>query len=479
MSKQKTNKRNENKGWTLVKRGNTYTVMHRYTLNGKQTGKSTGESDYESAMRVALDIVKEARSNSHTSEPITEVFKKKKDDIYYVKHRYTVDGKQVIVSTGETNEESATQVAKKIVTDAKEQCKVIPIRGSVMINAMKQMSTQIAEKKYAQEEEKFLGNELDKINPRLSVLWAFGENKDSDSGLFHDSMKQRSTSVFKNRRPEIKTFFDFFTSQGVNRVNDITPEILSDCYDECIFNYTNTETQHHRDISMRMFFNFLNKTYKIALPEYPKVSNVPNPLKAIDSSNVLTTPEITEIASFLSGRDNETYNKLFFIGLYTGCRKSEITNLLWSNVHFNTSRITITTNTPDADKGITKSYLKNRNAFRIVPISNLLMPLLKEWFENKSNSPYVLDSIRGDRNLFSTNYICLELQKIVKHMHMHILRHTFISNALLAGVPPIEVAKWVGDSLNVILSIYTHFLNTGNIDLVYQKKEETKVDTTD
>jgi integrase len=417
------NKKADAKGWTLVKRGNTYTVMHRYTTelnpNGKpkQIGVSTGKSNYEEALQVALEIVKEARIAQGTSA----------------------------------------------------------VRGSVMVNSMKQMVTPIAESKYKQEEEKFLGNELDKTNPRLSTLWAFGETYAEDTGLYCDYLRNnKSPNVFLSRRPTYKHFFSTLSDKGkgVSRVQDIAQEHINDYFTYLMEAYPNAGTQHHKMISIRMFFNWLNAKYKIAIPTYLKQGTTLDQFTVVDDSKILTNDEIIAVQSFLSAKKNPNFLKLFLIGLHTGMRKGELTHLRWEDINFNTGRITVTTHNADPSRGIQKSWLKNRRSHRVVPIREVLKPYLKEWFDTRNESdPYILEGIKN-RTQWSVEHVCKEIQEFVPKMHIHILRHTFISNALQLNTKdptkppasPVEVAMWVGDSVNMILSVYSHFVNTGNIN---------------
>lgn len=57
-----------------------------------------------------------------------------------------------------------------------------------------------------------------------------------------------------------------------------------------------------------------------------------------------------------------------------------------------------------------------------------------------------------------------QIKQACPRFHPHLLRHTFISNALMAGVPPVKVSKWVGDSLGMILSTYTHCIPDSDIN---------------
>jgi len=114
---------------------------------------------------------------------------------------------------------------------------------------------------------------------------------------------------------------------------------------------------------------------------------------------------------------------------------------------------------------VTASTLKTRKSHRIVPIKKVLKPLLVEWHANRDESnPYVLVT-NGNRMLYNNCKLNKKLQNIVAKWHLHLCRHTFISKALSSkDISIAEVALWTGDSVQMILNTYSHFIDTGNID---------------
>ena len=159
-------KRAERKGWSLVKKDNTYYVKTRLNHEKKVKFITTKQKDIESAMLVAVEIARDLRK----ALAITTI-------------------------TGD-NDGSGYPYSTTTQTTVEN--------GAAIIDA---------ENKYAQEEEKFLGNELDKTNPRLSTLWTFGdadagETITDDKGLYCENLKNnRSLNVFTTRRPTYKHFF--------------------------------------------------------------------------------------------------------------------------------------------------------------------------------------------------------------------------------------------------------------------------------
>lgn len=88
-----------------------------------------------------------------------------------------------------------------------------------------------------------------------------------------------------------------------------------------------------------------------------------------------------------------------------------------------------------------------------VPISSALWPIIvRAHAERKSE--YVLDNPGSIKKTFAT----LMRQSGVKGVTPHVLRHTYITNAIANGVPPALVAEIVGDTIETIMRNYKHLM---------------------
>jgi integrase len=169
----------------------------------------------------------------------------------------------------------------------------------------------------------------------------------------------------------------------------------------------------------------------------------------------LTDKEIEVIRKVIkTQRDKDVFNLL----LELGCRKSELTNLLWSNVNMINQTIEFTSNEYNGEKGISKSTLKTNNSKRIIPFGKnvkVIFDRLKK--ENKTNQPYVIN-LNRNRNSFSFDIVIMqEIKKIRKDFKLHILRHSLISKLINLNFPIEKVAKHVGDSISMIEKTYYHY----------------------
>jgi hypothetical protein len=71
----------------------------------------------------------------------------------------------------------------------------------------------------------------------------------------------------------------------------------------------------------------------------------------------------------------------------------------------------------------------------------------------------------GNRMPYNNYKLNKKPQKIIPKWHLHLCRHTAISKALSTkDIRIAEAVPWTGDRVQMILSTYFHFIDTGNID---------------
>lgn len=387
--------------WSLQLRSKTYFVYHRFNLEGKLVGKTTGEQDKEKALKKALEIVCEARA---------ALIQKTEGEDY--PHSFA---------------------------DAVEELRV--------------------------EEEKLLGNELDKTNPRLDTLWKLGDTYKGDAGLLRDWVVANKTRAVQI---QLRGMWKLLRKECPNlkRINEVKPAHIEQCLEA-----KRTPTNHQTMVcyfqpTFRSLFKILIEMgwYHSENP-VPKIK-VNHNLIQKKEVQALTEKEVQAIQKVCDeyGGGYDVFLKLV---TETGMRRGEAANLLWSEVHLDAQPhpyLEIKPHAADPALGIVESTTKTRNSVRIVPIRKALYDFL---LPIQKDSGYVVEQTRHhwDRWAFR---IPLRLDEQIKEVcprfHPHLLRHTFISKALMAGVPPVKVSKWVGDSLATILGTYTHFIPDGDIN---------------
>jgi integrase len=404
-------------GWSMQKRGNTYFVYHRYSQSGKLVGKSTGQKDHEKAIQAALEIVAKARLS------------------------------------------------------------LIP--GSVMRGLL---SGDI-ERDKTEQEEKLLGNELDKTNPRMTTLWTIAKRSKDDTGILHDLIKKEHSHL---SAVKFRCAWKFITETlpEIHRVGDITPEHMDKVLKAKKENVNNVKKKPVSELTLAQYWGIAFRTlFKILIEQ--KWYHKPNPAPLVPMSNkrkkvtivqTISDKQIKVLAPIFEDFD-PAFGMFFQLGIHTGMRRTELANLRWEDIDLNHKPRAIALVRPhdaDAEKGIKRSTVKTRRSERIVPLKKELIGYLKP---RRRATGYVIDSavyVISREQLQLPKALTEKAKKVCKNFHPHLMRHTFITKALMGvkkrgkelqpPIPPVKVAMWVGDSVQMILDTYTHCIPDDSID---------------
>jgi integrase len=150
--------------------------------------------------------------------------------------------------------------------------------------------------------------------------------------------------------------------------------------------------------------------------------------------------------------DKKPYNFFFELLACTGLRKFEAMGLKVQDLDF-VERI-IRVNTAKGNKA------------RLVPLPRDLGRRLYFWFQERRAKPdeYIFQSTIKKGRMVGYHTLVDELKKrarilgINKRVHLHLLRHSFITELIKADAPAMKVARIVGhSSLNTTMR-YTHLV---------------------
>jgi site-specific recombinase XerD len=162
------------------------------------------------------------------------------------------------------------------------------------------------------------------------------------------------------------------------------------------------------------------------------------------TSNVKTAKETPEAPRLLESEEivhlmEELPDHLKALGaciVYAGLRRSEVFYLLWKDINWKTGEISVVSR----QEHHTKNYETRR-----IPMSDTLIKALKR-HPRHLGSPYVFCNREGQ----TYNNVRKSLNKAAKQadiedgISMHQLRHAFCSHALMQGIDPRTVQKWMG-----------------------------------
>lgn len=179
----------------------------------------------------------------------------------------------------------------------------------------------------------------------------------------------------------------------------------------------------------------------------------------------LSTHQIKQITDYCYS-ENKLYPLLL---LYTGMRRSEALALqvkdidLSNNIIFVTKRLLFDKNT-----SYVENKLKNGDKLRTIPLTDVLMKVIKVSIKNKKMDDYIF--INDNQTLFNKNYINRYWDKFIAEIgfkcNQHQLRHTYCTFLYQSGLDIKSIQRILGHkNINVTLNVYT------NIDEYYNMRQ--------
>lgn len=193
-------------------------------------------------------------------------------------------------------------------------------------------------------------------------------------------------------------------------------------------------------LAVRLGYIQFSPTHEIVLPKVPeeekkeKIDYLPDP----------------EFYALLDSIELEQYKRMLWIGYYMGLRLGECMGLDWADINIEAGKAFI--HQQELSDGTISQSLKTPSSKAVLPIAPPLLEMLKEW--KKDGCPYVIHNKKGRRVKYATarDYF----NRHTGDFHFHILRHTFITNLILAGVPVKTVMKLARHSkIEMTLQFYT------------------------
>lgn len=213
--------------------------------------------------------------------------------------------------------------------------------------------------------------------------------------------------------------------------------------------------------------------------------------KSFKEDREIVSLTLDEQKAFTVALENEKYKNIFMIALHTGMRIGEILALTPNDIDFNNNLIHITnTLTKDTNgKVIIGTRAKTYESKRDIPITIVLKPFLKDSILNYiSNKNNLLFTHPGGKIIAPTT-INSQFKKICKNadvkvvttkkkkridlngepvyvnlktsnVNTHMLRHTYATRCIEAGVPAPVLQKLLGHKdISITINTYTTIFN--------------------
>lgn len=270
-----------------------------------------------------------------------------------------------------------------------------------------------------------------------------------------------SDNTYK-RKKETKSIILKKTNLGNIRIQNISPADIN----SNLINLTNYSNSVITKVS-QMIRNAFDKALLLNLissnPYNIKgLINVPKSNKIDKKVDALTIEEQKNFILELSKNNNE-YNDIFYLLIFTGARIGEILALDKKNIDLKNKIIYIdNTLTKDKnDKTIIGKTTKTYNGTRQIPITNLIYNILEKRVNNCDNLLFL-----SQNKLIATTTINTHFKKICKsaniqkNVNTHMLRHTYATRCIESGMSAVVLSKLLGHAdIETTLNTYTSVFN--------------------
>lgn len=173
---------------------------------------------------------------------------------------------------------------------------------------------------------------------------------------------------------------------------------------------------------------------------------------------------------FLEGAMGKSYENQFRFLLQTGLRTGELVGLKWEHVDFNNRVLSI-------EQSMEYRYKvgewrigepKSKSGYRKIPLTEEAVRILKAQEEKNKKieaipekwSEYIFLSRKGEpvkNSTYDTALFKICDKVGIKRFSMHVLRHTFATRCIEAGMKPKTLQKILGhSSIQITMNLYVH-----------------------
>lgn len=251
-------------------------------------------------------------------------------------------------------------------------------------------------------------------------------------------------------------------------------------------NYANS----YIDKIYKMLDNIFDEAVKMDIIFKSPMINVLKP-KSIKNDKKIDALSIDEQKAFVSAVHDDTYKNIFLIALHTGMRIGEILALTPENIDFDKKLIHVT-NTLTRDKNgrvVIGKTTKTYNSIRDIPITSILDPVLKDSIINYTSNSNNLLFCQPNGKIIAPSTIDTHFKKICKNANVrviitkkkkeidangnvkfvnlktstvntHMLRHTYATRCIEAGVPAEVLQRLLGHkNISITINTYTTIFN--------------------
>lgn len=233
--------------------------------------------------------------------------------------------------------------------------------------------------------------------------------------------------------------------------------------------------EKYKPSTIRSFHVIMRTAINAAIEEEILLRNklagaaLPTKREGISDENFLSPAELNVFLNTVEENENITHSTLFHLLAYTGMRKGEALGLQWNNIDFDNRTIEIIKHRGTHGVGPTKT----KNSERTIKVDELvieqlsayqkaLKPVLFKYGEKLAPSTFIFLSLGSGKPLAPTGVNAnfnrmISLAKLPKTT-VHGLRHTHATILLNNGIPVKAIAERLGNTPEMIHTVYGHIL---------------------
>lgn len=300
-------------------------------------------------------------------------------------------------------------------------------------------------------------------------------NKMTDEKLKSNTISART---FKRAEETIKQICKSDVDIANTPVQKLDYDMLTDFF-ATITSYANT--------TISKIYLMLNSSLKYAVKrKFLSVNPLedikrPKSLQANKKVEALTIDEQRNLVHVLENEESKhPYRNILALMLYTGLRIGEALALSTKDIDFenNELHIRVTLTRDQSDHVILGSSTKTYNSIRDIKINSTVIAILKDAIKKMAINKYQLIFWDKEDNTFITpNEVNMYLKRIVKKYHIsednitnHMLRHTYATRCIEAGMTASTLAKKLGHKdISITLNTYT------SVFAKFEKSEDEKL----
>lgn len=224
-------------------------------------------------------------------------------------------------------------------------------------------------------------------------------------------------------------------------------------------------------------FELLKKGFQIAVNDRILLFNVmdliskPKSKKETIPVEALTIDEQKSLIDILNSTEHE-YNDAILLMLYTGIRIGECLALTYDSINIKEGTLTIerTLTRDENDRVILGNKPKTQKGKRTIIMSNQALSVATR-IKNKPKMPNIYNLIFYDNGFVTPSAInsylhrINELNKIAPKLHNHMLRHTFATRCIEAGMSAKVLQAILGHSkISTTLDTYASVFDNFKVD---------------